>query len=100
MLQVGFIQGMALQFLNIKAWMLALAIVSGWVAGHADAAARLARRLQRVGHADLEELVEVGTDDREETDALQQRDGRILRELQHAAIEAEPTEFAVKHRAW
>ena len=41
-LQVGFVQGMALQFLNIKAWMLALAIVSGWVAGHADAAARLA----------------------------------------------------------
>ena len=32
-LQVGFIQGMALQFLNIKAWMLALAIVSGWIAG-------------------------------------------------------------------
>jgi threonine/homoserine/homoserine lactone efflux protein len=32
-LQVGFVQGMALQFLNIKAWMLALAIVSGWIAG-------------------------------------------------------------------
>jgi threonine/homoserine/homoserine lactone efflux protein len=31
-----------LQFVNIKAWMLALAIVGGWVAGHADAAARLA----------------------------------------------------------
>jgi threonine/homoserine/homoserine lactone efflux protein len=39
---VGFWQGVALQFVNIKAWMLALAIVSGWVAGHADAAARLA----------------------------------------------------------
>ena len=39
---VGFWQGVALQFVNIKAWMLALAIVSGWVAGHADAAARMA----------------------------------------------------------
>ena len=39
---VGFRQGVALQFVNIKAWALALAIVSGWVAGHADAAARLA----------------------------------------------------------
>ncbi len=41
-LQVGFWQGVALQFVNIKAWMLALAIVSGWVAGHADTAQRLA----------------------------------------------------------
>ena len=32
-LQVGFAQGVALQFLNIKAWMLALAIVAGWIAG-------------------------------------------------------------------
>jgi threonine/homoserine/homoserine lactone efflux protein len=39
-LQVGFIQGVGLQFLNIKAWMLALAIVAGWVAGREDAAAR------------------------------------------------------------
>lgn len=31
-----FVQGVALQFVNIKAWMLALAIVGGWVAGHAD----------------------------------------------------------------
>jgi threonine/homoserine/homoserine lactone efflux protein len=34
--RVGFWQGTALQFVNIKAWMLALAIVSGWVAGHPD----------------------------------------------------------------
>ena len=39
-LQVGFMQGVGLQFLNIKAWMLALAIVAGWVAGREDAAAR------------------------------------------------------------
>jgi threonine/homoserine/homoserine lactone efflux protein len=29
-----------LQFLNIKAWMLALAIVAGWVAGREDASVR------------------------------------------------------------
>lgn len=40
-LDVGFWQGAALQFVNIKAWMLALAIVSGWVAGRDDAVARL-----------------------------------------------------------
>ncbi len=40
-LQVGFWQGVALQFVNIKAWMLALAIVGGWIAGQADATQRL-----------------------------------------------------------
>jgi len=40
-LKVGFFQGMALQFVNIKAWMLALTVVSGWVAGHGDLTARL-----------------------------------------------------------
>ncbi len=30
-LQVGFWQGVGLQFVNIKAWMLALTIVAGWV---------------------------------------------------------------------
>jgi len=39
-LQVTFWQGVGLQFLNIKAWMLALSIVAGWVAGQADAAQR------------------------------------------------------------
>ena len=41
-LGVGFWQGVGLQFVNIKAWMLALAIVSGWVAGHANALERFA----------------------------------------------------------
>lgn len=41
-LNVGFWQGVALQFVNIKAWTLALAIVSGWIAGRADANQRLA----------------------------------------------------------
>jgi threonine/homoserine/homoserine lactone efflux protein len=41
-LTVGFWQGVALQFVNIKAWMLALAIVSGWIAGRGESAQRLA----------------------------------------------------------
>lgn len=35
-LNVTFMQGVLLQFLNIKAWMLALAVVAGWLAGRAD----------------------------------------------------------------
>jgi threonine/homoserine/homoserine lactone efflux protein len=41
-LNVTFWQGAALQFVNIKAWMLALAIVSGWIAGRADPGLRFA----------------------------------------------------------
>ncbi|MEP6773042.1 MAG: LysE family translocator, partial [Polaromonas sp.] len=41
-LNVTFWQGAALQFVNIKAWMLALAIVSGWIAGREEPAMRLA----------------------------------------------------------
>ena len=41
-LNVSFWQGAALQFVNIKAWMLALAIVSGWIAGRGEPALRLA----------------------------------------------------------
>ena len=41
-LNVTFWQGAALQFVNIKAWMLALSIVSGWVAGRADPGQRMA----------------------------------------------------------
>ncbi|MBT2324808.1 LysE family translocator [Variovorax paradoxus] len=41
-MSVGFGQGVLLQFLNIKAWLLALTLVAGWIAGHADALQRLA----------------------------------------------------------
>ncbi len=41
-LQIGFWQGAALQMVNIKAWMLALAIVSGWIAGYDNAGWRFA----------------------------------------------------------
>lgn len=39
---VTFWQGVALQFVNIKAWMLALAIVSGWIADRPDPSLRFA----------------------------------------------------------
>jgi threonine/homoserine/homoserine lactone efflux protein len=39
-LKVTFWQGVMLQFLNIKAWMLALALVAGWIAGKPDATNR------------------------------------------------------------
>ncbi|MDD2880925.1 MAG: LysE family translocator [Rhodoferax sp.] len=35
-LNVTFWQGVMLQFLNIKAWMLALTVVAGWLAGRSD----------------------------------------------------------------
>ncbi|HMT17948.1 MAG TPA: LysE family translocator [Ottowia sp.] len=40
-LDVSFVEGVGLQFLNIKAWMLALTVVAGWVAGRPDWPARL-----------------------------------------------------------
>ena len=41
-LNVGFAQGVMLQFVNIKAWLLALTLVAGWIAGQADALHRFA----------------------------------------------------------
>ena len=41
-LNITFMQGVAMQFLNIKAWMLALAIVSGWIAGRTNVWERFA----------------------------------------------------------
>ncbi|VWX58342.1 Threonine/homoserine/homoserine lactone efflux protein [Burkholderiales bacterium 8X] len=40
-LSVSFTQGVMLQFLNIKAWLLALTLVAGWVAGRPDPLLRL-----------------------------------------------------------
>jgi len=42
---VGFKQGVMLQFINIKAWFLALSVVSGWVIGHDDTLGRLLETL-------------------------------------------------------
>jgi threonine/homoserine/homoserine lactone efflux protein len=41
-LQVTFWQGAALQFVNIKAWMFALSVVAGWIAGRGDELVRFA----------------------------------------------------------
>ena len=41
-MRITFFQGFAIQFLNIKAWMLALSLVAGWVAGKEDALERCA----------------------------------------------------------
>lgn len=41
-LDVGFWQGVALQFLNIKAWTLALTLVAQWLAGREDSGQRFA----------------------------------------------------------
>ena len=41
-LNVTFWQGVLLQFVNIKAWMLALTVVAGWIAGTSDAVQRFA----------------------------------------------------------
>ena len=41
-LSVGFVQGVMLQFINIKAWLLALTLVAGWIAGQPDALGRFA----------------------------------------------------------
>ena len=41
-MNVGFWQGASLQFMNIKGWMLALAIMGGWIVGRAHPGARFA----------------------------------------------------------
>ena len=44
-LNVTFGQGVMLQFLNIKAWFLALTVVAGWMAGRPDGLLRFAQIL-------------------------------------------------------
>ena len=45
--------------------------------------------------ADFEKFVEVGGDDAEKADALEERLGGVLRLFQDAAVEGEPAQFAV-----
>jgi hypothetical protein len=47
------------------------------------------------GHADHEELIQVGAEDGEEFQSFQQRMTGVERFLQHSFIETHPTEFAV-----
>jgi threonine/homoserine/homoserine lactone efflux protein len=44
-LHIGFRQGVMLQFVNIKAWLLAMSVVSGWVIGHDNTGERLLETL-------------------------------------------------------
>ena len=41
-LTVGFGQGVALQFVNIKGWLMALTVAAGWIAGQSDPLHRFA----------------------------------------------------------
>ncbi len=70
---------------------------------HCVGAAGIDLRLHLVveaGHADHEELVEVVLVDRREVDALEQRDARVLGELQDPVVEVEPGELAVEVEGW
>ena len=53
--------------------------------------------LHDTGDPDLEEFIEVGTGDREEADAFQQRDAFVFGEFEDPSVETEPAEFAVEH---
>ena len=54
--------------------------------------------LHQATHADFEELVQIAGGDGEELHPLQQRIARVLRFLQHTAIERQPRGFAVQHQ--
>ena len=60
-------------------------------------AARLVLAPQ-AGHPDLEELVQVGREDREELHALQERVARVASLVQDARVELDPGELAVEDR--
>ena len=50
----------------------------------------------QAGHTHHEELVEVGSDDGQEVQPLQQVQVRVLRQLQHTGVEVEPATLAVE----
>ena len=55
--------------------------------------------LLQAGDAHLEELVEVRAEDREELRPLEQRQRRVLGEREHARVEVEPRQLAVRGTA-
>ena len=63
----------------------------GCVAAHAGR-----KLLLQAGYPDLEELVEVRAEDREELRPLEQGQRRVLGEREHARVEVEPGELAVE----
>ena len=71
--------------------------------GGGHAVGRLVRRAglglpPEPGHADLEELVEVGREDREELHPLEQGIARVTRLVEHARVELDPRQLAVEDR--
>ena len=52
--------------------------------------------LPEAGHPHLEELVEVGVEDAQKLEALEQGRARVQRLVQHAAIELQPGQLAVR----
>ena len=52
--------------------------------------------LAKAGHANLEELVQVAGEDRQELDSLKERIALVSSLEQHAGVELEPGEFAVQ----
>ena len=78
-------------------------------AQHIDRLARIEPGAEFVGHAGLdlivqpgdadhEELVEIRSEDRGELDALQQRLGLVLGELQDTVVEGDPRDLAVERK--
>ena len=52
--------------------------------------------LLQAGNAHLEELVQVGTEDREEFGPFEQGQRRVLGQRQHASVEIEPGQLAIE----
>ena len=52
----------------------------------------------QAGHADLEELVQVGREDREELDALEERVAGVAGLVEDARVELDPRQLAVEDR--
>ena len=51
--------------------------------------------LSQAAHADLEKLIEIGRNDAEEFQPLEQRNGRVLGLVQNPPVELERTEFPI-----
>jgi hypothetical protein len=53
----------------------------------------------QAGDPHHEELVQVARDDRAELQPLEQRDGRVLDQVEHAGVELQPGQLAVEVQA-
>ena len=57
---------------------------------------RVAHGFEQLGHAHHAELVEVGREDRDEAQPLEQRDALVAGQLEHARVPLEPRQLAVE----